>query len=63
MVEEDISFSCPSCGEDQNARLDPSGGRKQKFIQDCEVCCRPIEIEVHFRGDEVEYFSAVSEGE
>ena len=63
MIEEDYPFSCPSCGEEQNVRLDPSGGRKQKFIQDCEVCCRPIQIEVHFKGGEVDYFSAVGEEE
>jgi hypothetical protein len=22
--------------------IDPSGGRKQRFVEDCPVCCRPI---------------------
>ncbi len=61
MIEEDYPLECPYCGEKLNVRLDVSGGRKQKFVQDCEVCCRPIEIEVHFKGGEVDFFSAVPE--
>jgi hypothetical protein len=26
--------------------VDPSGGRRQRFIEDCPVCCRPIDFEV-----------------
>ena len=58
MIEEDYSFSCPHCGEELSARLDRSGGRKQQFIQDCEVCCRPIQIQVEFDGEDVASFSA-----
>ncbi len=58
VIEQDHTFLCPYCGEDLSARLDPSGGRRQKFVQDCEVCCKPIQIEVHFAGDEVTFFSA-----
>jgi len=63
MVEEDYFFACPCCGEELSIRLDPSGGRKQRFIQDCEICCRPMEIEVQFQGGEVDYFSAVAEAD
>ena len=64
MIEHDYFFGCPYCGEELSARLDASGGSKQKFIQDCEVCCRPIQIEVQF-GDEgeVEFFTAQGEDE
>ena len=58
MIEEDYPFSCPHCGVDLSVRLDVSGGRKQSFIQDCEVCCKPIQIRMEFRGDEVGLFSA-----
>lgn len=60
MIDVDYSFSCPHCGEELTLRLDASGGRKQKFIQDCEICCRPIQIEVHFAEGDVEFFSAES---
>ena len=58
MIEEDYSFSCPYCGVGLSTRLDKSGGSKQRFVQDCEVCCRPIQIEVGFKGDEIIHFSA-----
>lgn len=58
MIEEDYPFSCPHCGVDLSVRIDASGGAKQEFIQDCEVCCRPIQIQVRLSGDEVIEFSA-----
>ncbi len=58
MMEEDYDLGCPYCGEGLSIRLDPSGGAKQKFVQDCEICCQPIQIEVHFKNGEVAFFSA-----
>lgn len=60
MIESDYAFSCPHCGVELTVRLDSSGGRKQQFIQDCEVCCRPIQIEVRFEGEEVADFTAAA---
>lgn len=31
----------------------------QSYIEDCEVCCRPIEITYSVVGDEVQSFTAV----
>ncbi len=58
MVEPDYAFSCPHCGVELNARLDITGGSFQRFIQDCETCCRPIQITVEFEDDEISSFSA-----
>ena len=58
MIEEDHSFICPHCGVELSAQVEPGGGRKQNFIQDCEVCCRPIQIRVEFQGGEITEFSA-----
>jgi transcription elongation factor Elf1 len=59
MIEDDYFFSCPYCGQDLSVRLDVSGGSRQSFIQDCEVCCSPIQIEIGLKGEEVVSFSAV----
>ncbi len=32
-------------------RVDRTGGRRQDFVIDCEVCCRPIEIELDIDPD------------
>ncbi|MGD0587122.1 MAG: CPXCG motif-containing cysteine-rich protein [Oryzomonas sp.] len=36
-------FACPHCGERVSVVLDLSVGY-QRYIEDCEVCCNPIEI-------------------
>jgi transcription elongation factor Elf1 len=36
-------FDCPYCGEQISMIVDLSV-RRQTFIEDCEVCCKPIEI-------------------
>ena len=36
-------FLCPYCGERISIVLDMSV-RRQTYVEDCEVCCRPIEI-------------------
>jgi len=37
------SFNCPYCGEEISMVLDLSV-RRQTYIEDCEVCCKSIEI-------------------
>ena len=36
-------FACPHCGERISMLLDLSAG-SQCYVEDCEVCCNPIEI-------------------
>ncbi|HZP67333.1 MAG TPA: CPXCG motif-containing cysteine-rich protein [Rudaea sp.] len=40
---ETIVIHCPYCGEGFETAVDLSAG-SQKYIEDCAVCCRPIEI-------------------
>lgn len=35
--------SCPYCGESIDLALDISAG-DQAYVEDCSVCCRPIEV-------------------
>jgi|TARA_R110000868_G_C10638852_1_gene743939 hypothetical protein len=50
-------FQCPYCWEDISMLLD-SSIRKQTYIEDCEVCCNPIEITPEFQDQELIGFSA-----
>jgi len=43
---EEQPVSCPYCGETFTALIDTSAG-PQQYIEDCEVCCRPILFFVH----------------
>jgi len=50
-------FDCPYCWERISMLLDPSVS--ETYVEDCEVCCNPIEIRTVFEGGELEEFSAI----
>lgn len=41
---------CPYCGESFETVIDSSGG-SQNYIEDCPVCCRPIEFRLEIGSD------------
>ena len=41
---------CPYCGERISVLLDPSVPH-QNYIEDCQVCCRPMNIRVTVSAD------------
>jgi hypothetical protein len=51
----EIDASCPSCGEPITLIVDVTAGRRQTYVEDCWVCCRPMQVvvTVHAR-DEVD---------
>ena len=50
-------FSCPYCGETVSVLLDLSS-ESESYIEDCEVCCRPILFNVEALEGELTRFSA-----
>ena len=42
----DLASRCPYCGEALRVEVDLSEGLPQRFVWDCSVCCRPIEVAV-----------------
>lgn len=42
---------CPYCGEENAVSLDPGSGEAQDYVEDCQVCCQPWRVSVHYRGD------------
>lgn len=40
---EESSIHCPYCGESLSVLLNPED-LGQEYIEDCQVCCRPIEF-------------------
>jgi len=52
-------FQCPHCFEEISMLVDPSV-RRQEYIEDCEVCCNPIQIQVELEDGEIMYFEANS---
>jgi len=43
--EEFVAVRCPYCGERFTTRVDLTA-QSSAYIEDCEVCCRPIEFQV-----------------
>ena len=60
-MEQEHFFQCPHCWEEISMILDASI-QQQTYIEDCEVCCNPIEISpifeerelIGFRSDSLE---------
>jgi hypothetical protein len=42
----EVDCMCPYCGEPIGLWLDEGGGGSQRYVEDCSVCCRPIEVAV-----------------
>ena len=38
------SFQCAGCGKSNETFVDESAGQHQSYVEDCQVCCRPIEF-------------------
>jgi hypothetical protein len=43
--------ACPHCGEENVVSLDPGSGESQDYVEDCQVCCQPWRVVVHYRED------------
>ena len=48
-------FQCAGCGEWNETTVDPSGGRRQQYVEDCQVCCKPNLLSVEWNPDAGEY--------
>lgn len=47
---EERTLHCPYCGEPVTVLLDASVP-EQEYVEDCAVCCRPIELWVQVGAD------------
>ncbi len=59
MYEIEYSFDCPYCAAEITMLLDPTVPA-QRYVEDCEVCCNPIEIDYALEDDAVARFDARS---
>ena len=54
--------ACPYCGETIALPLDASAG-PQHCIEDCHVCCRPIEVRLEVNADGAAWLQARAQDE
>jgi hypothetical protein len=51
-LQEEIEIECPYCGERIVLLVDSSVG-PQEYIEDCQVCCQPINIIITLDEDDL----------
>lgn len=39
-------FQCAGCGEWNETGVDESAGRSQRYVEDCQVCCKPNVLQI-----------------
>ena len=54
---EEYFFQCPYCWEQISMLIDASQ-RHQSYVEDCEICCNPIQISVTTDHQEITSFRA-----
>lgn len=52
-MEEEAAYICDSCGEEIVIPIDLSAGARQKYVEDCPVCCHPSVIHVEIEHENV----------
>lgn len=56
---EEFFFQCPYCWEHISMLIDTSL-TNQNYIEDCEVCCNPIQLSIAIKNQEIINFKALS---
>jgi len=46
--EKEHFLTCPYCGESISILVEPLE-EDQQYVEDCEVCCRPVQVKI-FKG-------------
>jgi len=50
-MDDQASYTCPSCGEQVVVPIDVSAGTEQEYVEDCPVCCCPNVVHVEIDRD------------
>lgn len=48
VADLEAEVTCPYCGEAMTIALDPGSGESQEYVEDCQVCCQPWRVTVHY---------------
>ena len=57
-----VTVQCPHCWESIEVLVDPSVG-EQEYVEDCQVCCRPILIRTQVDSEGVPAITVQNESE
>jgi hypothetical protein len=62
MQLESVNLECPYCGEPIELLVDCSEDQ-QRYIEDCQVCCRPIDVAVSIDSDGLPIVNVTTEND
>lgn len=48
LLQTEAEVTCLHCGETVTIDLDAGSGEAQEYVEDCPVCCRPWQVQVHY---------------
>jgi hypothetical protein len=52
----DAGFQCAGCGQWNETTVDASAGRSQRYVEDCQVCCKPNLLRAVWDSETDEFF-------
>ncbi|MEP6691172.1 MAG: CPXCG motif-containing cysteine-rich protein [Gemmatimonadaceae bacterium] len=59
-ADTSATVQCPYCGEPCELSIDPGSGAAQEYVEDCQVCCQPWRVSVHYDADGTAHVTAES---
>jgi hypothetical protein len=52
----EAGFQCAGCGQWNPTAVDEFAGRRQSYVEDCQVCCKPNLLRVEYDSSAREFF-------
>jgi hypothetical protein len=52
----DSGYACAGCGEWNETSVDESAGRRQEYVEDCQVCCKPNLLRINWDAGTAQFF-------
>jgi hypothetical protein len=56
----EAGFQCAGCGEWNQTPVDASAGRRQRYVEDCQVCCRANVLSIAYDLETDEFLIAAA---
>jgi len=56
----EAQFQCAGCGEWNFTTVDESAGRRQTYVEDCQVCCKPNVLRLEYDASSQEFVVTAS---
>lgn len=53
-MDTTCAYWCAYCGQRSFSPVDISGGMAQRYVEDCQVCCRPLVFHLSFHHETLE---------